>query len=237
MKRIAIIPARGGSKRIPNKNIRPFAGRPIIAYSIEAALSSGLFDEVMVSTNDERIADIALSYGAKVPFLRSEVNSNDFASTVDVLLEVLEWYAQQGIFFKEGCCIYATAPFVTTQMLNSAFDLFDNSDFDVIYPIVPYSHPIQRALKIDENGKLEMLSPDYKSSRTQDISKNYHDTGLFYCFRTDALLAEKTILGKNSGGFIISQLDCHDIDNPIDWELAEMKYDRLNSESFKGRSI
>ena len=147
------------------------------------------------------------------------------------MLEVLEWYAHKGNYFNEGCCIYATAPFATPKMLNTAFDCIHDPDFDVIYPIVPYSHPIQRALNIDENGKLEMGNPEFRGSRTQDIPKSYHDTGLFYCFRTDALLIEKKLLGKNSGGFIISELECHDIDNPVDWELAEMKYHLLNSAS------
>lgn len=151
MKRIAIIPARGGSKRIPNKNIKFFFGKPIIAYSIEAAISSGMYDEVMVSTDSEDIKEVALHYGAKVPFLRSLQNSGDFATTVDVLIEVLAWYKANGSVFDTATCIYACAPFTSAALLRESFVILDKG-CDCVFPVLPYSHPIQRAVELTDEG-------------------------------------------------------------------------------------
>jgi len=229
MSRIAIIPARGGSKRIPRKNIRPFAGKPIIAYSIEAALKSELFDVVMVSTDDPKIAEVAKQYGATVPFYRSDANSGDFSTTVDVLLEVLDYYGEKGIIFSEACCIYPTAPFVSAHFLSDGFERLVSEKFDSVFPIVAFDYPIQRSLQLSENGQVSMVWPEHLLSRSQDLPKRYHDTGLFYWFRPEKLLTEKAIFGDNSGALIISELECHDIDTPDDWDMAELKFKRLHS--------
>ncbi len=223
MSNICIIPARGGSKRIPRKNIRDFLGKPIIAYSIEAALESKLFDKVMVSTDDREIAKIAKSYGAEVPFLRSSKNADDFATTFDVIKEVLEVYEQENCFFEEACCIYSCAPFVTGEKLIKGFEELRVNNRDVVFPIMAFSFPIQRALKI-EAGKLKMFNSKYEKERSQDLEKSYHDAGQFYCFKTKVVLESRTLMTENVGSVLITELEGQDIDNELDWELAELKY-------------
>jgi N-acylneuraminate cytidylyltransferase len=227
MSRIAIIPARGGSKRIPGKNMRPFSGKPIIAYSIETAIKSGLFDEVMVSTDDSAIANFAVSIGAKVPFLRSPANSDDFASTIDVLLEVITNYKQIGKTYQEACCLYPTAPFITNKMLCNGFELMLECGYNSVFPVVAFDYPIQRSLQIDGQGQVSMVWPEFMSSRSQDLPKRFHDSGLFYWFKPQKLEIDLAIFGSNSGALIISELECHDIDTPDDWEMAELKFRRL----------
>lgn len=229
MSRIAIIPARGGSKRIPGKNIREFVGKPIIAYSIEAALESKLFSEVMVSTDDEVIGEIARSYGASVPFLRSPQNSGDQSTTVDVILEVLDAYAELNLAFDSGCCLYPTAPFCTPHLIQRGYDLLTQSGSDTAFPIVAFDYPIQRSLQLTATGKVEMVWPEFLLSRSQDLPKRYHDTGLFYWFLTEKIKTEQRLFGENSAGLVISELECHDIDTPDDWEMAEIKYRRLTT--------
>lgn len=224
MKNICIIPARGGSKRIPRKNIKDFLGKPIIAYSIEAALNSNLFDEVMVSTDDEEIAEIAKKHGAKVPFMRSVKNSNDFATTFDVIEEVIAEYKSQGIEFEKGCCIYSCAPFTTSKKIQEAFDKLKEQDFDTVFPVVPYGLPIQRALKIQE-GKIIMFNEEHKNTRSQDLEKSYHDTGQFYWFNKEAILNKRSLLTDNVGAIIVSELECQDIDTEMDWKMAEIKFE------------
>lgn len=226
MKRLCIIPARGGSKRIPRKNIKPFMGKPIIAYSIEAALNSGVFEEVMVSTDDGEIADVARQYGASVPFLRSAETSNDYATTVDVLLEVVNKYKEQGKIFDIICCLYSTAPFVTSERLKEASSHISDT-FDACFTIVQYSYPIQRSLRINEDNCVEMKFPEYLKSRTQDLEKVFHDAGQFYFVKTDALINEKTVWCKRTAPLILSELEVQDLDTLTDWQLAEMKYQLL----------
>ena len=223
MKNLCIIPARGGSKRIPRKNIKPFMGKPIIAYSIEAALESGLFDEVMVSTDDEEMADIAKQYGASVPFFRSAETANDYATTVDVLLEVINCYKERGKEFDFVCCLYSTAPFVTSQKLKTAYTEMIEGDYDSTYTIVEYSYPIQRSLKVCD-GKVSMRWPEYAKSRSQDLEKSYHDAGQFYFTSTKQLIDRKALKGDNTKGFILSELDVQDLDTMTDWKLAELKF-------------
>ena len=224
MSRIAIIPARGGSKRIPNKNIKSFHGKPILAYSIEAALNSNLYDEVMVSTDDEKIAQIALDYGATVPFYRSIKNSDDFATTVDVLLEVLEYYRSKGINFSQATCIYACAPFITSNLLIESFKILDDNTCDCVFPSIAYSHPIQRAIFLNEASKVENF--DFKNSniRTQDFQKAYFDAGMFYTFDVEKLFANKNLRTDNTYSIEIQDIYAQDIDNENDWVLAELKY-------------
>ena len=223
MANLAIIPARGGSKRIPKKNIKPFLGKAIIAYSIEAALKSNLFDEVMVSTDDIEIANIAKEYGATVPFLRSEANANDFAVLADVVEEVLASYERQGKKFETVCCILPTAPFVSSVKLNEAYDKFIHNKLDTAFPVIEFSYPIQRALRFEKNN-IEMVEEEYLNSRSQDLENRYHDSGQFYWVKTASFLKDKKLFAKNSGAIIISELEAQDIDTETDWKLAEIKY-------------
>ena len=223
MGKIAIITARGGSKRIPKKNIREFLGKPILAYSIEAALGSGLFDEVMVSTDSTEIADIAERFGAKVPFYRSDATSNDYATTNDVILEVLDKYERRGENFDIAVCLYPTAPFVTAQKLISAVKELEDSDADTLIPVVPFSYPPQRALIIDQ-GKLRFLYPENLDARSQDLMPHYHDVGQFYVIRTEAFKVNKKLMVGNILPFIVDEREVQDIDNESDWAIAEMKY-------------
>lgn len=220
---LAVITARGGSKRIPRKNIKDFCGKPIIAYSIEAALGSGVFDEVMVSTDSRGIAEIAEKYGAKVPFLRSEKTSGDFATTAEVLLEVLGEYEKRGERFRYLSCIYPTAPFVTAERLRDAFRIFRESAGVELMPVVPFSYPPQRGY-ILEDGRLEMKWKENLNARSQDLEKLYHDCGQFYFFRTEEYQAAN---GQIAGGIVplvLDDLEVQDIDNETDWKLAELKY-------------
>ncbi len=224
MSNVAIITARGGSKRIPRKNIRPFLGKPIIAYVIEAALQSGLFEEVMVSTDDAEIADVARHYGASVPFIRSPQNADDFATTTDVLLEVLTDYKQLNQSFDFGCCLYPTSPFVTATLLQQAFEKLTAESFDTVYPVQSFGFPIQRAVGLDEVGRVRWLQPEHQFTRSQDLEKAYHDAGQFYFFKTAALLENRQLITPNSGGIVISEMQAHDIDTEEDWKVAEFKW-------------
>jgi pseudaminic acid cytidylyltransferase len=220
---VAIITARGGSKRIPRKNIKLFLDKPIIAYSIKASLESGIFQEVMVSTDDEEIAEVALKYGAKVPFLRSTENSNDFATTADVLLEVLNTYQEKGLYFDHACCLYPTAPFVTASKLQNAHSLLIENQADSVIPVASFSYPIWRSLKV-ENGKLLMNFPENMNKRSQDLPLAYHDVGQFYFFNVKKFLIQKKLFTENTVPLPISELEMQDIDNETDWKLAELKY-------------
>lgn len=224
MKSIAIIPARGGSKRIPRKNIKDFLGMPIIAYSIKAAKESGVFDEVMVSTDDEEIAEVARKYGARVPFLRSSETANDYATTADVVNEVLDTYEKHGDKFNIVCCIYATAPFVTPERLVEAVKTLKTGDFDSAFTCVEYSYPVLRSLVIDHDGRLKMKWPEYKYSRSQDLQKLYHDAGQFYVSSVPAFKRNNSFRGDNTMPIILSELEVQDLDTYTDWSLAEMKY-------------
>lgn len=232
MPSICIIPARGGSKRIPRKNIKLFLGKPIIAYSIEAALKSELFDEVMVSTDDKQIVEIAKKYGAKVPFLRTEKTSNDFATTFDVIEEVLLKYQEIDKNFTIACCLYPCAPFVTKNKLCESFEILFQNNFDSVFPVMSFGFPIQRALKLEDN-KINFFYPEFSFLRSQDLEKSYHDAGQFYWMNVSRCLKEKKILTNNTGSIIISELEGQDIDNEIDWELAELKFQLLEKSNRK----
>lgn len=226
MSKIAIITARGGSKRIPKKNIKEFVGKPIIAYSIEAALKSGAFDEVMVSTDSEEIASIAKEYGAVVPFMRSEATSNDFATTSDVLLEVFEKYEEMGKPVTLACCIYPTAPFITSDRLKEAMDKLENEQADTVMPVVSFSFPPQRGMAIRE-GALELVQPEHIITRSQDLEPIYHDAGQFYAINVEHFKESKNVFRGKVLPVVISELEVQDIDNETDWKLAEMKYTLL----------
>ena len=229
MSAIAIITARGGSKRIPKKNIKDFCGKPIIAYSIEAALKSEKFDEVMVSTDSEEIAKIAGSYGAKVPFLRSEATSDDYATTADVIDEVISEYEKRNVFFDTFCCIYPTAPFVTAKKIAEAVEMLNNSDADSVVSVTKFSFPPQRAFVIRE-GKVCLQFPENKLKRSQDLEPIYHDCGQFYVCRTDKFRKWHFLVTDNTLPYIISQEEVQDIDDISDWLIAEAKFRVLNGE-------
>jgi N-acylneuraminate cytidylyltransferase len=222
-KSIAIIPARGGSKRIPRKNIKPFCGYPIIKYSIDAAIQAGCFDEVIVSTDDEEIAGVAKSYGAKVPFMRSEVNSNDYAMTADVIKEVILEYETLKEHYEYLCCIYPTAPFVSPERLKEGMELLIQKGADSVLPVTLYSYPIQRSLKI-ENGRAIMLWPENYLKRSQDLMPVYHDSGQFYCMKSHSLLEQMKLFAEYTVPIILPESEVQDIDNEEDWKIAEMKY-------------
>lgn len=228
MKTLAMITARGGSKRIPRKNIKEFNGKPIIAYSIEAALGSGVFDEVMVSTDDEEIAEIARNYGAKVPFLRSEKTSNDFATTTDVIEEVLETYRERGEEYDIFCCIYPTAPFITSKRLKDAVEELSRSDADSLIPVVRFSYPPQRAMEV-HNGRLVFRQPENLKKRSQDLEPHFHDAGQFYVVRSESFFKNHGIMVGDILPMELSELEVQDIDNEVDWKLAELKYNLLNN--------
>tara|TARA_B110000977_G_C11054773_1_gene483660 strand:- start:1182 stop:1868 length:687 start_codon:yes stop_codon:yes gene_type:complete len=227
MSNLCIIPARGGSKRIPRKNIKHFLGKPIIAYSIEAAINSGLFEEVIVSTDDEEIAEISLSFGASVPFLRSSKNSSDHATTFEVLEEVFNKLSEQNRIFKYCCCIYPCAPFVKPKILKNSFKKLTENNLDSLFPIIKYGHPIQRALKINPGNKLRYYFSENTLSRTQDLKDMFYDAGQFYWMNLNEILTHQKVVTSNSEGILISELEAHDIDNELDWKLAELKFNLL----------
>jgi len=220
---IAIIPARGGSKRIPRKNIKDFLGKPIIAYSIEAALDSKLFAEVMVSTDYEEIAEVAKKYGAKIPFMRSKKNADDYATTADVLLEVLGEYKKGGKEFDNLCCIYPTAPFVTPEKLNDSFNLLLENKAGSVIPVVKFSYPIQRSFRINNIGQLEYIWPENINKRSQDLVPTYHDAGQFYWIKSQPFLRTHSLILMRTIPFELSDTEVQDIDNIEDWKLAELK--------------
>ena len=225
-KRIAIITARGGSKRIPKKNIRLFCGKPILTYSIRAALDAGIFDKVMVSTDSEEIAQIAREAGADVPFMRSDATSGDYATTAEVLLEVLAEYEKNGESFDTVCCIYPTAPFVTAQKLRDGITLLEERDVDSVVPVVRYSFPPQRAFVI-RDGFTVMKYPQHAGSRSQDLEPFFHDCGQFYCMQVKNFKEKKQIFTDRMLSIEMPETEVQDIDNETDWKLAELKYQMM----------
>ena len=229
MSSLCIITARGGSKRIPRKNIKLFCDKPIIAYSIEAALESGIFDEVMVSTEDEEIAAIACEYGASVPFFRSQDTSGDHADTEDVLIEVLKEFGARGRRFDTACCIYPTAPFITAQKLRSMRDLLIADDScESVMTATSFSFPPQRGLVLNE-GFGSWWQPEHSDARSQDLPKIYHDAGQAYFFEVAAFLDSRALVSARTRLFIVPETEVQDIDNEEDWILAEIKYRYLHA--------
>ena len=234
MAMVAIITARGGSKRIPRKNVKAFMGRPMIAYAIAAAKESGLLDEVMVSTDDAEIAEIAKANGAAVPFLRSAATANDFATTNDVLTEVLAEYAKLGRTFDAFCCIYPCVPFLTGELLRVAGETFAASGARGLVPVVRYSYPIQRALVRDSAGFISFREPENAAKRSQDLQPTFHDAGMFY-FATAAAFAERGGIPTDSlAMFELPEARVQDIDTEEDWKMAEMKYRMMEEEGIGG---
>jgi len=223
MKSVCIIPARGGSKRIPRKNIKPFLGKPIIYYSIRAALDTGMFDEVMVSTDDEEIAEVAKSYGATVPFFRSQKNADDYATVAHVLNEVLGEYKAAGREFDYLCCIYPTAPFVTSERVGEAMKTLIDKELEGVVPVLKFSFPVQRAVRINDAGYLYMPTPEHYNTRSQDLEPTYHDSGSFYCLEIKSFLEQQILYPKKAMPLILKESEVQDIDTLEDWQVAEFK--------------
>lgn len=230
MKSIAIITARGGSKRIPGKNIKEFLGKPILQYSVEAAVKSQFFDEVMVSTDDLHIAEVAKKAGAKVPFMRSKETSDDYSTTSDVLKEVLDHYGENGEKFEYACCIYPTAPFITAEKLQTAMQKMIKENGDCVMPVVRFSFPPQRSL-ILKDGKLEYRWPENKFVRTQDLEPFYHDAGQFYCFRVASFYRYGQVIAGRTLPIEVPETEVQDIDEYSDWKLAEIKYKEMTEQN------
>ena len=220
---VAIITARGGSKRIPKKNIKEFYGKPMIVYAIDAALSSGVFDDVMVSTDSLEIAETAKKYGASVPFMRSDKTANDYATTYDVLEEVLLEYAKIGKKFDEVCCIYPCVPFLTSDTLKKSYKEFKSKKAIAIQPVCKFPSPIEWAMKI-KDGYLVPNDVELMKKRSQDLEFAYFDVGMFYICKVDSLLKERTLVPNKTVPYIIDETECQDIDTLEDWKMAELKY-------------
>lgn len=229
MKKLCIIPARGGSKRIPRKNIKSFKGKPILSYSIKAALETGLFDEVMVSTDDKEIADIAKQFGAVIPFFRSKENSNDYATTLDVLNEVVRMYRETKKKFDVVCCLYPTAPLVLPKHLKIGLEKLISGNYNSVFSAISYTYPIWRGLKEDSEGKVKMIWPEFNNTRSQDLEKTYHDAGQWYWFIPDTTIKQGNLFTDNTSMVILNEIEAQDIDTETDWKLAELKYELLQS--------
>jgi pseudaminic acid cytidylyltransferase len=228
MRNLCIIPARGGSKRIPRKNIKDFNGKPMIAWAIETAIKSNLFDEIMISTEDAEIAEISQKYGAIVPFFRTEKNSDDLSGTEDVIIEVLNQYQLIGRTFDYVCCIYPTTPLMTPERLIEAKAKLIDGNFDTVFPVLKYGHPLQRSLKIQQ-GKIKAVWPEYIDYRTQDLETYYHDSGQYYWIKIDSFLQKKVMFTDNTSFIELAEFEAQDIDNLEDWEIAILKHNRHHS--------
>ncbi|MCX2497453.1 pseudaminic acid cytidylyltransferase [Plesiomonas shigelloides] len=226
--KIALIPARGGSKRIPHKNIRLFAGKPIIAYSIEAAIASDCFDKVIVSTDDKEIAEIAKAYGAEVPFLRPAEISDDYATTIDVMSHALHWCQNEGWHVEAACCLYATAPLILPKDLRKGYTLLQETGVQFVFSATSFPFPIQRAIKLDKQGAVSMFAPENEMVRSQDLQESYHDAGQFYWGKVNSFLEKKSFFSPHSRVVLLPRNRVQDIDTTEDWEFAENLYEILN---------
>ncbi|WP_306535749.1 pseudaminic acid cytidylyltransferase [Geobacter sp.] len=224
---VAIIPARGGSKRIPRKNIKPFAGKPMIAHSIFAARESGLFERVIVSTDDEEIAHVSRDHGAEVPFMRPAELADDFAGTDAVLLHALKWLEERGELPAAFCCIYATAPFVRSDYLRQGLEALRREEATTAFSVTTFAYSIFRALRTTANGRLEMIWPENRDRRSQDLGEACHDAGQFYWADTGRYLEERRLFSRDAVPVFIPRHLVQDIDTPEDWETAERMYRAL----------
>lgn len=232
MTRLAVIPARGGSKRIPNKNIKVFCGKPIIAWSIEAAMASNCFDRIIVSTDDHRIADIAEKYGAEVPFFRPPELCDDHTATAPVIAHAIQWHRQRNIDPEIVCCIYATAPLISADDIKKGLSLLNETKADYSFAVTRYEFPIQRAVKITASGRIEMFSPEHFKTRSQDLPEAFHDAGQFYWGRADAWLEERPIFSERAVPILLPRYRAQDIDTLEDWILTESLFSTLEKYSW-----
>jgi len=226
---LAVIPARGGSKRIPRKNIKLFCGKPMIVWSIEAALQSGCFDQVIVSTDDDEIAAVARQHGAQVPFMRPASLADDHTGTTAVIEHAINWFIAHGQKPDQVCCLYATAPFVSAQDLQRGLGLLEDTGCDYAFTVTSYAFPIQRAIRVTQGGGIQMFYPEYYSTRSQDMEEAWHDAGQFYWGRAQAWLQNKVIFGPGSAPIKLPRCRVQDIDTPEDWVRAEWMFKALNS--------
>ena len=222
--RIAVIPARGGSKRIPRKNIRLFDGKPIITYSIQAAQNTGLFREIVVSTDDEEIANVARSAGASVPFLRPANLADDYTGTDAVTAHAVDWFVKAGRKPSHACCIYATSPFLTSATITRGYEALIASGKDFAFAVTSFPYPVQRALRVMPDGSVEMMDPRYRQTRSQDLEEAYHDAGQFYWGRAEAYLAGIQSFSSKAVAVVLPRHLVQDIDTLEDWRRAEFMY-------------
>ena len=228
--KIAVIPARGGSKRIPRKNIRPFCGKPIIAYSIDAARDSGLFDEVVVSTDDEEIATLARQFGATTPFVRPKEISDDFTGTNAVVKHAVTWFIERGNDVSHACCIYATAPLIQDRFIREGYQRLIVSDAAFAFSITHYAFPIQRAVRLTSEGRVDSLYPEHRMTRSQDLEPAFHDAGQFYWGTARAFLDDEAVFSPRSIGVVLPRMYVQDIDTLEDWEQAEFMFRAVRSD-------
>jgi len=226
---IAVIPARGGSKRVPRKNVKQFCGKPIIAWSIEAAIKSALFDQVIVSTDDDEIAEIAKNYGAEVPFIRPKKLADDYEGTRAVMKHTADWLIEQGQSFNFICKIYATAAFIQPTDLIDSFKLLQSSHAEMAFSATNFDFPIQRAVRITQNGRVEMVQSEFMYSRSQDLDEMYHDAGQFYWFSFKAVLNNLAMFSEHSIPILLPRYRVQDIDTDEDWQRAELMFQCLNT--------
>jgi N-acylneuraminate cytidylyltransferase len=226
--KIAVIPARGGSKRIPRKNIRPFCGKPIIAYSIDAARESGLFDEILVSTDDDEIAAVARQFGATTPFVRPKDISDDFTGTNAVVKHAVTWFKERGDEVSHACCIYATAPLIQPRYLREGHDALADSDAAFAFSVTSYAFPIQRAVRVSASGRIDPFHPEHRLTRSQDLEPAYHDAGQFYWGTAAAFLDDVPLFSERSIGIVLPRIYVQDIDTLEDWEQAEHMFRTIN---------
>jgi N-acylneuraminate cytidylyltransferase len=227
--KFAVIPARGGSKRIPRKNIKLFCGKPMIAWSIEAALQSDCFDRVLVSTDDAEIAEVARQFGAQVPFMRPAELADDHTSTTAVIAHAIDWFSANGHPPNQVCCIYATAPFVTAKDLRRGFAVFTETGCEYAFAVTSYAFPIQRAIRITQADRVEMFNPEQFSTRSQDLENAYHDAGQFYWGKSSAWLKGSIIFSNASAPVMLPRHRVQDIDTPEDWLRAEWLFKALQA--------
>jgi pseudaminic acid cytidylyltransferase len=225
--KLCVIPARGGSKRIPRKNIKKFFGQAMIGYSIKAALKSECFDQVVVSTDDTEIAEIAKFFGASVPFMRPDELANDYSGTVPVIKHAIEWFDDQGQSPSEVCCLYATAPFVKASTIRKAYEQMQSAQADYCFTVASFEFPIQRAIKVTAENRIEMLYPQHLETRSQDLEESYHDAGQFYWGKAEAFKQQKPLFSKSATPYILPRHLVQDIDTPEDWKRAELMYQAL----------
>ena len=228
--KIAVIPARGGSKRIPRKNIKPFCGKPIIAYSIETALETKLFDHVIVSTDDDEIAETAQHYGAEIPFKRPAELSDDFTGTHAIVKHAIEWFGENNITINEACCIYATAPLLKAKYLQQGLDQLHTSNSEYSFSVTSFAFPIQRAIRLLDDNTVEAINPDAISERSQDLEEAWHDAGQFYWGTANAFLSELPLISSHATGVVLPRYRVQDIDTEEDWKQAELMYQTLSSD-------
>lgn len=229
--RLAVIPARGGSKRIPRKNIKLFCGKPMIGWSIEAAQQSGCFDQIIVSTDDVEIAEVARQFGAAVPFMRPAELSDDHTGTIPVIRHAVEWFNAQGRVVEQVCCLYATAPFVRVEDIQRGLKILHEMGSDYAFSVTSYPFPIQRAIRITEQGRVEMFNPEHFNTRSQDLEEAYHDAGQFYWGRASAWLQGTMIFSPDSAPVLLPRHRVQDIDTPEDWLRAEWMFKAMHAQN------